>query len=63
MARGLRPLVLGGYVGLSPRRCSARSSAGSPWMVGGILATVVASLLVVLRLLERAGTSAVAGFA
>jgi phosphatidate cytidylyltransferase len=45
MGRGLRPLVLGGYVGLILTLLGAELG-DVPWMVGGIFATVVIAFVV-----------------
>jgi len=60
MARGLRPVVLGGYVGLALTLLGARLG-GPEWVLGGILATLPASLLVFF--VASARQNAVAGLA
>ena len=45
MARGLRPLVLGGYVGLVLTLLGAQLG-GATWMLAGMLSTVLVALLV-----------------
>lgn len=45
MGRGLRPLVLGGYVGLVLTLVGVQAG-GLPWMLGGILSTLLASFVV-----------------
>lgn len=60
IARSLRPLVLGGYVGLVLTLLGAQLGDQS-WVLGGILATLPAALLVFF--VSSARQSAVAGFA
>lgn len=60
MARPLRPIVLGGYVGLLLALLGAELG-GPEWLLGGILATLPAALLVFF--VSGARQSAVAGFA
>ena len=60
MARGLRPLVLGGYVGLVLALLGAQLG-GPTWALAGILATLAAALLVFF--VSSARQNAVAGFA
>jgi len=45
MGRGLRPIVLGGYVGLILTLVGAETG-GISWMVGGIVSTVLVAFLV-----------------
>jgi len=60
MARGLRPIVLGGYAGLAMTLVGAQLG-GTTWLLAGILGTVVAALLVFF--VSSARQNAVAGFA
>ena len=60
MARGLRPIVLGGYAGLVMTLVGAQLG-GTTWLLAGILGTVVAALLVFF--VSSARQNAVAGFA
>ena len=60
MARTLRPVVLGGYAGLVATLVGAELG-GTPWLVAGMLGTLVAVLLVFFVSSSR--QSAVAGFA
>jgi phosphatidate cytidylyltransferase len=60
MARSLRPVVLGGYVGVLLTLLGAQLG-GSTWVLPGILATVPAALLVFF--ISSARQHAVAGFA
>ena len=45
MGRGLRPIVLGGYVGLLLTLLGAEAG-GIPWLLGGIFATLLAAFVV-----------------
>ena len=45
MGRGLRPLVLGGYVGLILTLLGTQLG-GVPWLLGGVCATIVVSFVV-----------------
>ena len=60
MARALRPIVLGGYVGLILTLLGAQLG-GTTWLLAGILSTVPAALLVFF--VSSARQHAVAGFA
>ena len=60
MARALRPIVLGGYVGLVLTLLGAQLG-GSTWLLAGILSTLPAALLVFF--VSSARQHAVAGFA
>jgi phosphatidate cytidylyltransferase len=60
MARGLRPIVLGGYAGLILTLLGAQLG-GTTWVLAGILSTVAAALLVFF--VSSARQNAVAGFA
>jgi phosphatidate cytidylyltransferase len=60
MARGLRPIVLGGYAGLILTLLGAQLG-GTTWLLAGILSTFVAMLLVFF--VSSARQNAVAGFA
>jgi phosphatidate cytidylyltransferase len=60
IARSLRPIVLGGYAGLVLTLLGAQLG-GPSWMLGGLLATVPAALLVFF--VSSARQHAVAGFA
>ena len=60
MARGLRPVVLGGYVGLALTLLGAQLG-GPEWLLGGILATLPAALLVFF--ISSARQNAAAGLA
>jgi len=60
MSRGLRPIVLGGYAGLVATLLGAELG-GPAWVLGGVLATIPASLLVFF--VSSARQNAVAGFA
>lgn len=60
IARGLRPIVLGGYAGLILTLLGAELG-GTTWLLAGLLATVAAGLLVFF--VSSARQSAVAGFA
>jgi len=60
MARGLRPIVLGGYAGLVMTLLGAQLG-GTTWLLAGILGTIVAALLVFF--VSSARQNAVAGFA
>jgi phosphatidate cytidylyltransferase len=60
MARGLRPIVLGGYAGLILTLLGAQLG-GPTWLLAGILSTFVAMLLVFF--VSSARQNAVAGFA
>jgi phosphatidate cytidylyltransferase len=59
MARGLRPIVLGGYVGLILTLLGAQLG-GPTWVLAGILSTIAAALLVFF--VSSARQNAVAGF-
>ena len=60
IARALRPIVLGGYVGLVLALLGAQLG-GTTWLLAGILATLPAALLVFF--VSSARQNAVAGFA
>ena len=60
MARTLRPIVLGGHLGLVLTLLGAQLG-GSTWVLAGVLSTVVAALLVFF--VSSARQNAVAGFA
>jgi phosphatidate cytidylyltransferase len=60
MARGLRPVVLAGYVGLALTLLGAQLD-GATWMLAGVVATLPAALLVFF--VSSARQQAVAGFA
>lgn len=60
MARGLRPIVLGGYAGLVATLLGAELG-GPEWVLAGVLATFPAALL--LFFVSSARQQAVAGFA
>jgi phosphatidate cytidylyltransferase len=60
IARGLRPIVLGGYAGLVLTLLGAQLG-GPTWVLAGILATLPAALLVFF--VSSARQNAVAGFA
>ena len=60
IARGLRPIVLGGYAGLILTLLGAELG-GTAWLLAGLLATVAAGFLVFF--VSSARQSAVAGFA
>jgi phosphatidate cytidylyltransferase len=60
IGRGLRPIVLGGYVGLSLTLLGAQLG-GTTWILAGILATFPAALLVFF--VSSARQNAVAAFA
>lgn len=60
MARGLRPIVLGGHVGLVLALLGAQLG-GPTWALAGVLATLAAALLVFF--VSSARQNAVAGFA
>lgn len=45
MGRGLRPLVLGGYIGLVLTLVGVQVG-GVPWMLGGVLSTILVSFVV-----------------
>jgi len=59
MARGLRPIVLGGYAGLILTLLGAQLG-GATWLLAGLLSTFVAMLLVFF--VSSARQNAVAGF-
>ena len=60
IARALRPIVLGGYVGLVLALLGAQLG-GTTWLLAGVLATLPAALLVFF--VSSARQNAVAGFA
>ena len=60
MSRGLRPIVLGGYVGVALTLLGAQLG-GQTWVLPGMLATVPAALLVFF--VSSGRQHAVAGFA
>ena len=60
IARGLRPMLLGGYAGLILTLLGAQLG-GTTWVLAGILSTVAAALLVFF--VSSARQNAVAGFA